>query len=187
MKLPEGAQPDVYETILTYKNTTSGEVKEFTQQNYPWSDSTWAWVSTNNKLIKQGDKANITDFTIIADDGNDYAEDYLTDPEPVFMLIVYNVSKTNKAAFKQINKFANDCNADGKTFIALSASGYEEVEKLRHETQAMYDFYTCDEITLKTIVRSNPGLLLIKEGVVLAKWPYNAIPDYGFVKEKFLK
>lgn len=187
MKLPEGAQPDVYETILTYKNTTSGEVKEFNQQNYPWSDSTWVWVSTNNKLIKQGDKATITDFTIIADDGNDYAEDYLSDTEPVFMLVVYNVSKANKAAFSKINKFANDCNADGRTFIALSASGYEDVEKIRHDTQAMYDFYTCDEITLKTIIRSNPGLLLIKEGVVIAKWHYNSIPDYNLVKEKFLK
>ncbi|CAG0987248.1 hypothetical protein FLAV_02106 [Flavobacteriales bacterium] len=186
MKLPEGAQPDVYETLLTYKNTQTGEIKEFTQQSYPWDDSTWVWVSTNNKLIKQGDKATITDFTIIADDGNDYAEDYLSDTEPVFMLIVYNVSKTNKAAFEKINKLANDCNSEGKTFIALTASGYEEVEKLRHDTQAMYDFYTCDEITLKTIIRSNPGLLLLKEGTVLAKWNDANIPDYKTVKEKYL-
>jgi hypothetical protein len=51
----------------------------------------------------------------------------------------------------------------------------------------MFDFFTCDAITLKTIVRANPGIVLLKKGTVLAKWNANDLPDYKEVKEKYLK
>ncbi len=187
MVLPEGAEPDVFENIFYYKNKATGEIEEFTEANYPWDDDNYEFHDRETKLIKAGDKPTITDFTIMADDGNDYAQDYFNEPTYIFMLVAYDITKTNTAPFKKINTFVDDCNTDGNYFIGLTSSLYNNVEEFRHANQTMFDFYTCDAITLKTIVRANPGVVLLKQGEIVAKWSANDLPDYKEVKEKYLK
>lgn len=187
MTLPEGAQPDVYENIFYYKNVTTGEVEEFTETNYPWDDDNYEFTDRETKLIIAGEKPAITDFTIIADDGNDYAQDYLNEDGYLFILVAYDISKTNKESFNKINTFVDQCNQDGNYFIGLTASLYNDVETFRHEQQTMFDFYSCDGITLKTIVRANPGVLLLKKGKILGKWHYNSLPTYSKIKENYIK
>ena len=184
--LPEGAEPDQYETILTYKNSISGEIKDFTATNYPWEDSTWVWQNTENKLIKKGYEPPIHDFNLIASDGSEYTEDLLNE-EFVFLLIAYDINKSNKKVQAKINTFAEAANNAGIYFYGVSASLYEDVEKFRHENQSMFEYLSCDETTLKTIIRSNPGLILLKKGVVSGKWHYNNFPEFENVKEKILK
>lgn len=186
MKLPEGAKPDIYETKLIYKNTSSGEVKEFSSADYPWQDSTWVWQETQNKLIQKGDEAEIHDFKIMDYDGNDYTADFLSDPDYIFILISYDINKTNKEAHIEFNEFAKECLNNGVSIIGLTASSYNTVENFRHEVQSMYDYYNADEITLKTIIRASPGLILLKEGVVIGQWHYNDIPSFEEVKAKYL-
>lgn len=187
MKLPEGAQPDVYENMFYYKNKTTGVIEEFTEKNYPWDNENYEFADRKTKLIKAGDHPAITDFTIIADDGNDYAQDYLNEEGYLFMLVAYDINKTKLSTYKKINTFVDECNLGGNYFIGLTASLYEDVEKFRHENQTMFDFFTCDAITLKTIVRANPGVLLLKKGQIIAKWNANDLPNYKEVKEKYLK
>ncbi|MGE0560713.1 MAG: hypothetical protein AB7O47_02770 [Flavobacteriales bacterium] len=187
MTLPEGAQPDVFENMFYYKNKTTGIVEEFTEKNYPWEDTNYEFADRKTKLIKAGDHPAITDFTIIADDGNDYAQDYLNEEGYLFMVVAYDINKTNQKTFKKINTFVDQSNLEGHYTIGLTASLYEDVEKFRHENQTMFDFFTCDAITLKTIVRANPGVLLLKKGQILAKWNANDLPDYKEIKEKYLK
>jgi hypothetical protein len=187
MTLPEGAQPDVYENMFYYKNKTTGVVEEFTEKNYPWADSNYVFADRKTKLIKAGDHPAITDFTIVADDGNDYAQDYLNEEGYLFMVVAYDIKKTNLKTVKKINTFVDQSNLEGHYTIGLTASLYEDVEKFRHDNQTMFDFFTCDAITLKTIVRANPGVLLLKKGQILAKWNANDLPDYKEVKEKYLK
>ena len=69
----------------------------------------------------------------------------------------------------------------------LAANAYSEVEEYRHEHQVMYDVLTGDATMLKTIIRSNPGLILLKEGTVIGKWHYNDIPSYDEIKANYLK
>lgn len=187
MVLPEGAVPDVFENIFYYKNKTTGKVEEFTESNYPWDDDNYEFHDRETKLIQAGDKPAITDFTIMADDGNDYAQDYFNELGYIFMLVAYDINKTDATPLKKINTFVDQCNADGGYFIGLTSSLYNDVEKFRHDNQTMFDFYTCDAITLKTIVRANPGVVLMKQGNILAKWSANDLPDYKEVKEKYLK
>ncbi len=187
MTLPEGAQPDVFENMFYYKNKTTGLVEEFTEKNYPWADSNYVFDDRKTKLIIAGEHPAITDFTIIADDGNDYAQDYLNEEAYLFMIVAYDIKKTNLKTVKKINTFVDQSNLEGHYTIGLTASLYEDVEKFRHENQTMFDFFTCDAITLKTIVRANPGLLLLKKGQILAKWNANDLPDYKEIKEKYLK
>lgn len=187
MTLPEGAQPDVFENKMFYKNKTTGVVEEFSESNYPWEDTNYVFSDRQTKLIKAGDHPAITDFTIIASDGNDYAKDYLNEEGYLFMLVAYDINKTKQTTYKKINTFVDQSNLEGHYFIGLTASLYEDVEKFRHENQTMFDFFSCDAITLKTIVRANPGILLLKKGKVLAKWNANDFPDYKIVKEQYLK
>lgn len=187
MTLPEGAQPDVFENKMFYKNKITGVVEEFSESNYPWQDTNYVFADRQTKLIKAGDHPAITDFTIIAIDGNDYAKDYLNEEGYLFMLVAYDINKTKQTTYKKINTFVDQSNLEGHYFIGLTASLYEDVEKFRHANQTMFDFFSCDAITLKTIVRANPGILLLKKGKVLAKWNANDLPDYKIVKEQYLK
>ncbi len=125
MVLPEGAQPDVFENIFYYKNKITGKVEEFTESNYPWDNENYEFSDRETKLIKAGEKPAITDFTIMADDGNDYAQDYFNEPGYIFMLVAYDINKTDAASFKKINTFVDQCNADGSYFIGLTASLYD--------------------------------------------------------------
>lgn len=187
MVLPEGAVPDVYENIFHYKNKTTGKVEQFTEANYPWKDTNYVFSDRETKLISAGDRAAITDFTMMADDGNDYAQDYFNEEGFIFMFIAYDINKTDIGAIKKINTFVNQSNADGNYTIGLTSSLYEDVENFRHKNQTMFDFYTCDGITLKTIVRANPGIVLMKKGKIIGKWNANDLPDYEVVKKDYLK
>ncbi len=187
MVLPEGAQPDVYENIFYYKNKTTGKVEEFTESNYPWDNDNYEFSDRQTKLIVAGDHPAITDFTMIGEDGNDYAQDYLSEPGYLFVVVAYDLNKTNLQSYKKINTFVDQCNTEGHYVIGLTASLQSDVEKLRNEQNVSLDFFSCDAITLKTILRANPGILLLKEGTILAKWNVNQLPDYKIVKETYLK
>ena len=153
----------------------------------PWNIPTYKFVDRLTELVKEGDKTAITDFTITADDGNDYAPDYFNEEGYIFMFIAYDITKTELGAIKKINTFVNQLNGDGNYILGLTASLYKNIEEFKHQNQLMLDFYTCDAITLKTIVRANPGIVLMKKGVVIAKWNANKLPDYNLVKEEYLK
>ena len=187
MVLPEGAKETVFDNVFFYKNKTTGVVEEFSEATYPWDDNNYEFFDRQTKLVFQGDVAAITDFTMMAADGNDYAQDFFNEEGYVFMFVVYDINKTDVAAMEKINKFVDNCNANGNYVIGLTASLYDDVEDFRHENQAMFDFFTCDAITLKTIVRANPGIVLMKKGKILAKWDANHLPAYDLIKELHLK
>jgi len=186
MILPKNAKPSIYSNIFYYKNKKTGQVEEFTDKNYPWNDDNYEFSDRKTKLIKQGDVAAITDFTITAEDGNDYAQDFFNEEGYVFLFVAYDILKTNELTLKKINTFANLCNNDGNYFIGISASTHNDVENFRHKNQTMFDFYACDAVTLKTIVRANPGIVLMKKGIIIKKWNANNLPDYKVVKLNYL-
>lgn len=187
MVLPEGAQPDVYENIFYYKNKTTGKVEEFTEANYPWDDDNYEFSDRETKLIVEGDKAAITDFTISADDGNDYAADYFNEEGYIFMFVFYDITKAEVGTIEKINTFVAAAGNDANYSIGLTASLYADIEKFKHENQLALDFYGCDAITLKTIVRANPGVVLMKKGTILGKWNANDLPEYEELKKELLK
>jgi hypothetical protein len=76
---------------------------------------------------------------------------------------------------------------DGYSFICLTNSLPAEIKKFRMDNGTAFDYYNSDDVVLKTMVRSNPGLVLIKDGIVLAKWGFRDFPGYDEVKEKYMK
>ncbi|MCB9000021.1 MAG: DoxX family protein [Bacteroidales bacterium] len=184
--IPEGAPADVYETRLFYRNTIDGKTSEFTINNFP-DDSAWEFVDSKSVLLSKGYEAPIHDFSISAPNGEDLTETIKNDKGFVFLLISYNLPKADKNALltaDAYNKLASVYS--GLSFYAVSASIDEDVKNTRESLNLSYDFGGADEIALKTIIRSNPGLLLIKDGTILAKWHYNDFPDLSEIKESLV-
>jgi len=184
MIVPEDAPTAEYETVLVY--TKDGIEKEFRMENLP--DSTWEWVSTENILISEGYVPPIHDFTISTLGGNDITEIILNDQKFTFLLIAYDLDKANTKNIDQINKLAEFAMEYGNSnFICLTASVESEIMEFKHKTNAPYTFFNTDEITLKTIIRSNPGLVLLKSGTVLDKWHHSNIPSIEKIEEDYFK
>lgn len=174
MKLPEGAKADVYENVFKYRNKKTGSVEEFTESNYPWNDSGYVFVDRVTTLIEKGDEAKITDFSIVAGDGYDMTEDVLYDPQAIVLIITSRISKAERSADQVIRKLAGDCGRAGISVIGLTAS--DAAASAEYGNSLGITFYATDETTLKTMVRSNPGIVLLLEGRVMGMWHYNDCP-----------
>src|SRR3989339_259660 len=185
MTVPESEKNnvDVYETTLIYKK--NGELKEFPLQNLP--DSTWQWVETKNKLLKEGYHPPIHNFSLSNQEGSDVTDIYLEDSNYTFLLVSYKLETADKSRMNDINAIYNWCLANNVNFMCLTGSSFSKVEPYVKETKAQYNFYNVDEITLKTMIRSNPGLILTKNSTVLAMWHYNDLPNASELKKDLLK
>jgi len=183
MIIPEDAPKAEYETILLYEK--NGKVKEFTLENLP--DSTWQWVETKNELISEGYIPPIHDFSIQTPNGNDITDIVLNDTKFTFLMVAYDLNKTSTKNIDKINKLAEYCKESGKcNFICLTASVESVIQNFKDKTGAPYMFYATDEITLKTIVRANPGIVLIKKGTILDKWHHRNIPTIESMETMYL-
>ena len=179
MHLPEGAKPDVYKNVFKYKNKNTGEVESFDDSNYPWDDENYEFVDRITSLVEKGDEAKITDFSIVDSDGSDITEDILNDQNPILVVISSNTEKACKSNALKLSELVKSCNQEGVSVIGLSASNPASVKKYTDENDLEMSFYATDEITLKTIVRSNPGLILLRDGVVEGKWHINDVPVFA--------
>ncbi|MBN2636773.1 MAG: DoxX family protein [Prolixibacteraceae bacterium] len=177
MTVPEGAPQDVYENIFYYENKNTGKIKKFSEDNYPWQDTlNWKYSDMESKLIQEGYVPPIHDFSIETPDGENVIDFFIYDENYVFMLIAYNLENSNREPQEKINNLANWALNEGLSFICLTSTLPDESAAFANETGAPYEFFNCDEITLKTIVRANPGLVVMKEGTIMGKWHYNDIP-----------
>jgi uncharacterized membrane protein YphA (DoxX/SURF4 family) len=184
MIIPDNAPADEYKTILVYEK--NGIRKEFNTENFPWRDTTWKWVETSQILIKKGYEPPIHDFTIITADGYDITDIVISDPDYSFLLIADDLTKSNIKAFKKVNKIAEACHDNNNcSFYCLTSSTDEEISTFMDKVKINFEFYLTDEITLKTIIRSNPGLLLIREGNIMGKWHYNNLPAFNASEQNY--
>ncbi|MFA7489706.1 MAG: BT_3928 family protein [Mariniphaga sp.] len=178
MEIPEDAPADEYENIFYYRNKKSGEIKQFTEENYPWQDTlNWAYHNMESILIKKGYVPPIHDFTIETPGGENITEYFLYDDNYVFILVAYDLGKSNPKAQDDINALANWALDQQMSFICLTATLPKESAGFGEKNHTPYEFFITDEITLKTIIRSNPGLIVLKNGTIVAKYHYNDIPS----------
>lgn len=181
---PENPQPVKY--FVTYKNKKSGEKKEYLSPNYPYNDSIWMseWVfdsqRTEDPNVFYGKSLSITDTA-----GNIYTDAIVKNTEYQLIVNAYNLKSADIKALKKIQEFATKAAEDNiHTALVVSALP-SEIEKFAADNKINLEFYIADDIVLKTMVRSNPGLMLLKSGVIRAKYHYNDIPDYNAFRKKF--
>jgi uncharacterized membrane protein YphA (DoxX/SURF4 family) len=178
MKIPENAPKAIYKNEFVYKNLKSGEEKVFGESDIPWQDTlNWKFVKAKDPVvIQEGYTPPIHDLRIETTEGEDIKDFFLYDEKETYLVIASNLKKTNKKSWAEIVKLGADAKHKGYNFIALTASSKDEYEAFKNEIGADFDFFNTDEVTLKTMVRSNPGLMLIKKGTILEKYHFNDIP-----------
>lgn len=173
MQIPEDAPLDKYETTFFYEK--DGIEQAFTLDNYPAEDSTWTFVRQESKLIEQGFVPPIHDFSIITEDG-DITDLVLEDAGYTLLVISHKVEKASTKNIKCVKSTIANAKKAGAKVIWLTSSYSDDIEKFKSEYEINDTFGATDDITLKTIVRSNPGLVLIKDATVIEKWHHNSLP-----------
>jgi uncharacterized membrane protein YphA (DoxX/SURF4 family) len=179
---PDNPKPVKY--YLSYKNKVSGEIKEYLSPNYPFNDSIWMaqWEFASQRVEDPNEYYGKS--LIISDtSGNNVTESIIRNPDYQLIVNSYDLSKADKESFGKLNDFCAKAYADNIATAVLVSSQPSDIAKFVKENNLQLDFYTADDIVLKTIVRSNPGLLLMKDGVILKKWHRNDIPDYADFKK----
>ena len=174
MSIPPGAETD--SIVMVFQYSKGGEMFEFAADELPENLGDYEFVDRLDKVVRQGYVPPIHDFTITDASGADYTEEYLNDQGISLMLVSYDLSKTNTDVQDQLNELAQQSESNGVRFFGLTSTPFAESDKFRHEHQNAFPYFSCDATTLKTIIRSNPGLVALKGGVVLGKWHYNDLP-----------
>lgn len=173
MEIPAGApQPEFETTFILQKN---GVKKEFTLDNYP--DSSWQFVDSKTVQTKEGYVPPIHDFSIQKADGDDITDSVLTAKGYIFLLVSPHLEQADDSNFGDIDLLYEYCQERKIPFYCLTASTKKDIGHWADITGAEYPFCFTDETTLKTIIRSNPGLLLLKDGTIIRKWSHNDLPS----------
>lgn len=175
MAIPEGAPTDRYRTTFVYSK--DGVEKEFTLENYPAEDSTWVFVRQNVELVEKGYTPPIHDFSVLVN-GEDDVTDLVTEREGYTLLVVSpKLENADAESVKTINEIQRWAESKDIPMYWLTASYHSDIEEFVEKHNVKCTMAQTDEITLKTIIRSNPGLVLLKSGTVTAKWHYNDLPS----------
>ena len=193
MVLPEGKQGDVFEQIYTMKNKKTGETKKVNDKVYMadklWEDESWEIIGEpESRLVRKGYDIPIPDLLITDADGADHTQEIIANPYYNLVIVAKDLSSTNIDAIQKINQAAIQLTKDynGLRVVLLTASASKDAQYLSDKMQLIAEIFYADLIPLKSMVRANPGVLLLKGGNVVGKWHYNNFPDAKTIEDKFL-
>ncbi|WP_428330486.1 BT_3928 family protein [Mucilaginibacter sp.] len=192
MKTPPGAQPDEYELTYNLKNKKTGATKTMTNTEYLktniWKDNNWEIIGQpESRLVKRGFTPKIRDLAIQDAQGNDYTKELLSNPFNNLVIVAYDINKADGDAIDRLNALAINLSQNFNTrMVMLTSNSAQFTQAYSKQHKLMFEIFYADEVPLKTMVRSNPGILLIKNGTVINKWHYHSIPKYDeLVKQYF--
>ena len=183
MKLPENAKMDVYKDVWKYE--FNGKINDYSTEDKPWEIDGALFVDRITKLITEGDHPPIHDFSIESDVLGDITDSILTSPNAL-LIVMYDLSKSNKNALQKIDALVKDLSIQQLSVASISSTIEEQMLTIKVENGVSLPFYFTDETTLKTIVRSNPGVLWLQNGTIVNKWHYNDLPSSEELINKYL-
>lgn len=169
MEYPDDAEPDQYDISFVYAR--DGVEQTFTLANYPKGDSTWTFVRQESKLIKKGYEPPIHDLEIMNADYEDLTWDILESEAPVTLVVMYDLAKADKKQMAKVEALNENCMMNMEQCYILTGSSTDEIISFSLEHPTLSDcICTCDPVTLKTIVRANPGVIVVQNGMVIDKY-----------------
>ena len=191
MVMPPGADPDIYEITYTLKNKGTGETKTMSDKEYLkteiWKDTNWEiFGDSESKLIKKGYDVKIKDLTISDSQGTDYTKEIIENPYYNLIIVAYDLDKTNKTAIGDLNAIAMNAaeNYNIRTVLLTSASALG-AEQFSKKNKLIMEIFYADAVPLKSMVRANPGLILLKNGTVVNKWHFHSMPNYNELAQTY--
>lgn len=177
-----GLEPTITYVTYTMVNESNGEEKEVDSDVYMkeklWEDKAWkidGERTSESKVRKYGYETPIPDFIMYDLDGNDVTDTLIRNSNKVLLVTNYD-TETGDSHMDEIAQLAEAALAEGYQVFGVTASGEEAINEFRHEHQLAFPYFQGDEKVIKTMVRSNPGLMLIDQGTVRAKWSKASVP-----------
>jgi uncharacterized membrane protein YphA (DoxX/SURF4 family) len=170
--------PQPKKFYLTYRNILTGEEKEYLSPDYPYNDSDWMaeWEFVDQRIVDPNPPLH--EVSLDDEFGNNHNSAVIENPELQFILVSYNLHVANLMKIDEIREFIEECLNHDVSFVVATANLPEEAEVFRDKYNLDATFYFADDVTLKAIIRSNPGLILLKDGTVLNKWHFNDFPAF---------
>ena len=188
MIIPVGEKVDSFATVISMKNLQNGDIKEVTEEEFMENEEYWdveKWESeTKSILVEKGHEPPIYNFNAypakleFANSGEpiDYMDSLLNEKNFSFFVIAYNLEKADIEGFNNMAELINFAYPKGiKAHLLTSTTS--DLMKYKSKIKFPVRFYNSDPTTLKTVIRANPGLLIVKEGTIIGKWHYSDVPS----------
>lgn len=176
--------PKPLEYYLVYTNKNTGESREYLSPDYPYNDSSWLaeWEYTDMRILDPNNRpTNVTFFNLAGDNATD---DILGDPLYHFLLVSYDLDIADWEDMDEIRILKDKAEDNAYSFSLITASSQMVIANFQKYYKFYPEIYQSDDIDLKTIIRSNPGLIVLKDGVVLGKWASGNFPQYEEIIEE---
>lgn len=194
MKTPAGAMPDEFEVTYHLKNKKTGDTKVMSDKEYLktaiWKDTNWQIEGNpESRLVKKGFQPKIVDLAIQDAEGNNYNNELLSRPFYSLFIVAYDLDQTDTDAIGKINALAANLIQNYNTQVVLLTSNVpHSAQAFAKKYKLVSEIFYADGVPLKSMVRANPGIMLIKNGTVVNKWHYHSLPKYeDLVKQYFSK
>src|SRR5690606_3467908 len=190
MTVPEGELLPQYETIYHLENKDTQETKKITDKEYLeseiWKDERWKIVGDpETKLVKAGYTVPIADLVISDADGMDRTDEIVENPDYNLIIVAYNLDETNTSGLEQLNELALSSEEYRVRTVLLTASTSTKVNEITESLDLYAEVFYVDAVPLKSMVRSNPGLMLLKDGVILDKWHHHILPSVDDLADNY--
>ena len=193
MKTPPGAMPDEYEQTYNLKNNKTGATKVMTDKEYIktniWKDNNWVVVGNpESRLVKKGFSPKIQDLSIQDAQRNDYTKELLSNPYYSLFIIADDLNSTDTTAIDKLNALCINLtqNYNIRTILITSNSA-PDAQAFAKQHHLVSELFYADGVPLKSMVRANPGIMLIKNGTIINKWHYHTVPTYDKLVNQYLK
>ncbi|MBN2616360.1 MAG: hypothetical protein JXR71_11770 [Bacteroidales bacterium] len=178
------ANQDKQKVFVSYRNKKTGQVKEFLFPDYPWRDSTWMkqWVFVGQRVEKN--KSTNPVLVIQDSTGADRFQDVFAGKGFHLVLVSYDIRESNSEAFRKMEELTPLIKQDSVQTVLLTASDRTYTRQVLSEYGLKMPVYFADEVTLKAMIRSNPGLILLHNGVLIKKWAFQDFPTPEHMKNR---
>lgn len=179
MKAPAGAPTDSITTLFIYEK--NGVKKKFTLEKAPLADTTWKFVDREDVAVREGYRSPIHDFVLELPENGDITEKVLKDTSYTFFFICDKIEDMDYSHLQEIMDVKLYAEKHGYRFLGLTNSNERVIEDWKYEYDDAMTFCSMDDRTLKAMIRSNPGLILMKNGTIYQKWGFRDVPDLAGV------
>lgn len=172
--VPIGAPVDEYEDIWRYK--VNGIIREYNTAEEPWNIPNSEFVDRKSTLIKKGYQPPIHDF-IITDENQSDITDSILAMNKVMIISLYDLDEAEIEDLNIVSRLVSKLTTAGIPSVGLSATSNDYITDMKYEADLNYPIYFVDKVPLKTMVRSNPGIVVLNQGTILAKYSIAGLPE----------
>ncbi len=170
MEIPEDAPKPVQEYSWKFKVNGAEQILK-TNGSYP--EVAGEFISVETKVIQEGYTPPVQDFSI--ESATDNLTDHFLTKDNVIIVVSYNLDNIEWDGASKLKALQDRALKNNYTIIGLTASGEAAKQRIKDAYGIDFDWYLCDEKALKTVVRSNPGVLELDQGTVTQKVHWNDI------------